>query len=176
MISSGFLQALLFSHTVHSTQINPLYQPSNVFYLTCCHEQSLQREIPVKYPSVSSWVWSCSTGNYGENIRSGTWIPDLSRSSKLSRWLKVIYFPFYFPEYLQATRIQIPLLVSVPGVPYSLSSRKDSWCMTSVNWTGGFIVLLVVRTPWITVLRKDSLVQECKSVLNPGIHLGLRTV
>lgn len=37
-------------------------------------------------------------------------------------------------------------------------------------------MLLVVRTPWITVLRKDSLVQEYKSVLNPGIHLGLRTV
>lgn len=37
-------------------------------------------------------------------------------------------------------------------------------------------MLLVVCTAWITVLRKDSLLQEYKSVLNPGTYLGLRTV
>lgn len=71
----------------------------------------------------------------------------------------MIYFLFCFPEYLQETRIQIPLLVRVPGAPYSLSSGKDSWCMIFVYWAGGIAAPLVVAVAWITVLRDAALVR-----------------
>ena len=87
-----------------------------------------------------------------------------------------MYFLFCFSKYLQETRIQILLLVRVSGAPYSLSSGKDSWCMTFVYWAGGIAVLLVVPAAWITVLRDAALVWVCKSILNTDINLSIRTL